>query len=55
MEENCNGKQGLVCINPRLLHDGGFFFGVGADGLSLNTTGAFGRELGRYDIMKYFG
>ncbi len=55
VEENCNGKQGLVCINPRLLHDGGFFFGVGNDGLSLNTTGAFGRELGRYDIMKYFG
>lgn len=55
VEENCNGKQGLVCINPRLLHDGGFFFGVGNDGLSLNVTGAFGRELGRYDIMKYFG
>ena len=54
VEENCNGKQGLVVINPRLLHDGGFFFGVGTDGLSLNTTGAYGRELGRCDILKYF-
>ena len=55
VEENCNGKQGLVVINPRILHDGGFFFGVGTDGLSLNTTGAYGRELGRCDILKYFG
>ena len=55
VEENCNGKQGLVVINPRILHDGGFFYGVGLEGLSLNTTGAYGRELGRYDILKYFG
>ena len=54
VEENCNGKQGLVVINPNLLHDGGFFYGVGVDGLLLNTTGAFGRELGRLDILKYF-
>jgi hypothetical protein len=54
VEENCNGKQGLVVINPRILHDGGFFFGVGTEGLSLNTTGAYGRELGRFDILKYF-
>ncbi len=53
-EENCNGKQGLVVINPQLLHDGGFFYGVGTDGLLLNSTGAFGRELGRCDILKYF-
>ena len=43
-----------MVINPRLLHDGGFFFGVGTEGLSLNTTGAYGRELGRFDILKYF-
>lgn len=55
VEENCNGKQGLVVINPHILHDGGFFFGVGTEGLSLNTTGAYGRELGRCDILKYFG
>ncbi|MBR3556911.1 MAG: hypothetical protein IKN89_13475 [Oscillospiraceae bacterium] len=54
VEENCNGMQGLVVINPKTLHDGGFFFGVGHNGLSLNITGAFGRELGTFDIKKYF-
>lgn len=54
VEENCNGRQGLVVINPRLLHDGGFFFGVDRRGLSLNPTGAFGRQMGSYNIMKYF-
>ena len=54
VEENCNGRQGLVVINPRLLHDGGFFFGVDRRGLSLNPTGAFGRQLGSYDLMRYF-
>ncbi len=55
VEENCNGTQGLLVINPKLLHDGGFFFGVGVGGLSLNTTGAYGRYLGRCDILNYFG
>ncbi len=55
VEENCNGSQGLVVINPRILHDGGFFFGVSHSGLKLSITGAYGRELGRYDILKYFG
>lgn len=54
VEENCNGMQGLVVINPDILHDGGFFFGVGHTGLSLNITGAYMRELGSFDIMKYF-
>ncbi|MCQ2406526.1 MAG: molybdenum cofactor biosynthesis F family protein [Oscillospiraceae bacterium] len=54
VEENCNGMQGLVVINPRILHDGGFFYGVGRNGLSLSITGAFGRDLGRFDIKKYF-
>ncbi|MDR0861272.1 MAG: hypothetical protein LBN30_00625 [Oscillospiraceae bacterium] len=54
VEENCNGSQGLVCYNPYILHDGGFFFGVGHSGLSLNITGAFARQLGQFDIKKYF-
>ena len=55
VEEKCNGSQGLVVINPKILHDGGFFFGVSHSGLKLSITGAYGRELGRYDILKYFG
>ena len=54
VEENCNGMQGLVVINPQLLHDSGFFFGVSHGGISLNVTGAVGRQLGTFDIMKYF-
>ena len=54
VEENCNGMQGLVVINPQLLHDGGFFFGVSRRGISLNITGAIGRDLGTFDIKKYF-
>ncbi|MDR0936577.1 MAG: hypothetical protein LBM98_07860 [Oscillospiraceae bacterium] len=54
VEENCNGSQGLVCYNPYILHDGGFFFGLGHAGLSLNITGAFARQLGQFDIKKYF-
>jgi hypothetical protein len=54
VEENCNGSQGLVCFNPNIQHDGGFFFGVSHNGLSLNITGAFSRDLGKFNIMKYF-
>ncbi|MCL2401029.1 MAG: hypothetical protein FWC90_00150 [Oscillospiraceae bacterium] len=53
-EENCNGMQGVICFNPRIMHDGGFFYGVGHNGLSLNVTGAYARKMGYFDIMKYF-
>jgi hypothetical protein len=55
VEENCNGSQGLVCFNPEISHDGGFFFGLSHHmGLSLNITGAYSRLLGQFDIMKHF-
>ena len=54
VEENCNGSQGLVVINPQILHDGGFFFGVGHEGLRLNITGAYARNLGTFNVMPYF-
>jgi hypothetical protein len=54
VEENCNGSQGLVVFNPNTQHDGGFFFGASHTGLRLNITGAFARNLGTFDIMKYF-
>jgi hypothetical protein len=54
VEENCNGGQGLVVFNPKIQHDGGFFFGVSHTGLGLNITGAFSRDLGRFNIMKYY-
>jgi len=54
VEENCNGSQGLVCFNPQIMHDGGFFFGVGHTGLRLNITGAYARDLGTFNVMPYF-
>jgi len=54
VEENCNGSQGLVIMNRKTQHDGGFFYGVSHNGLMLNITGAFMRELGKFDIQKYF-
>lgn len=54
VEEKCNGSQGLVVINRKIQHDGGFFYGVSHKGLSLSLTGAFMRELGKFDINKYF-
>ncbi len=53
IEERCNGSQGLVVINRKIQHDSGFFYGVTHDGLRLETTGAYMRDLGHFDIKKY--
>ncbi len=57
-EDTCNGNQGTFILNPWLMHDGGFFFGVGdnPDGGDVHLTpmGAFARPLHGFDIMKYF-
>ncbi len=54
VEENCNGSQGLVVMNRKTQHDGGFFYGCSHNGLMLGVTGAFMRELGQFRIRKYF-
>jgi hypothetical protein len=58
-EDTCNGNQGTFILNPRIMHDGGFFFGIGdsPDGssdLHLTAMGAFARPLHGFDILKYF-
>jgi hypothetical protein len=59
-EDACNGNQGTFILNPWIMHDGGFFFGIGdasPDGKSdmhLTPMGAFARPLHGFDIMKYF-
>ena len=58
-EDACNGNQGTFILNPWIMHDGGFFFGIGdsPDGSSdvhLTPMGAFARPLHGFDIMKYF-
>jgi len=55
VEEKCNGSLGLLMFNRKIQHDSGFFYGVTHDGLRLEITGAYMRELGKYDILKYFG
>ncbi len=54
IEEKCNGGQGLVVMNRKIQHDGGFWYCVEPEQLRLSTTGAYMRELGRFDIHKYF-
>ena len=54
VEENCNGMQCLVVMNRKIQHDGGFSYGVSKRGLTVNVTGAYQRELGHFDIRKYF-
>jgi hypothetical protein len=59
-EDTCNGNQGTFILNPWIMHDGGFFFGIGdnsPDGksdLHLTPMGAFARPLHGFDIMKYY-
>jgi hypothetical protein len=59
-EDACNGNQGTFILNPWIMHDGGFFFGIGdtsPDGKSdmhLTPMGAFARPLHGFDIMKYY-
>jgi hypothetical protein len=58
-EDACNGNQGTFILNPWLMHDGGFFFGVGETpngptDIHLTAMGAYARPLHGFDIMKYF-
>ena len=55
VEEACNGGQGTIVINTKTMHDCGFSFGGGKQGLSLGTMGAYARHAGFYDVKKFFG
>ena len=37
------------------MHDCGFGYGVGKDGLHLNSIGAHARNAGYFDVKKYYG
>ena len=55
IEENCNGGHSIVCFNPRIMQDSGFFYNVNKHtGLGLNIFGGHARKLGSFDIAKYF-
>lgn len=55
VEEACNCTLGVICYNPRTMHDAGFGYHVGPEGLSLNAIGARARYAGRFDVQKYLG
>jgi hypothetical protein len=55
VEEACNGHQGTIVYNRRTMHDCGFGYGVGKDGLHLNAIGAHARNAGYFDVKKYYG
>lgn len=57
-EDDCNGNQGIFVFNPRIMHDAGFFFGIGDEqeepNVHLHEMGAYARPLAGFDILKYF-
>jgi hypothetical protein len=54
-EEACNGNQMIELLNTKASHDCGFTFNGSARGVSLGTTGAIGRHIGKFDILGYYG
>jgi hypothetical protein len=55
VEEACNGTLGVICFNKRTMHDAGFGYHVGPNGLSLSVVGARARHAGKFNIEKYLG
>ena len=57
-EDACNGNQGTFVLNMRIMHDSGFFFGIGeSDGapdLHLHAFGALARPLAGFDLDRFF-
>jgi hypothetical protein len=54
-EEACNGHEMCIMINTRIVHDCGFGFSGGAEGVNLGLVGAIGRHIGQYHVKEYFG
>ena len=54
-EEACNGAEMVEMFNLQSMRACGFGFIGGAQGVSLSLTGALGRHIGKYDLMKFYG
>ena len=54
-EEACNGAEMCVLLNDKNMFYSGFGFSGGETGVSLIMIGAIVRDLGRYDVAKFFG
>jgi hypothetical protein len=55
VEEACNGAETCIIENVRTKRACGFGFSGGERGVGLNTIGAIAREIGEYDIKRFFG
>jgi len=54
VEEACNGGQGTIVINTKMMHDCGFGFSGTKDGLRLDTMGAYARNAGTYNVKNFY-
>jgi hypothetical protein len=55
VEEGCNGAETCIIENEKTKRASGFGFSGGERGVGLNTIGAIARDIGKYDIAKFFG
>jgi hypothetical protein len=53
LEEACNGTLGTIVVNLRTMHDAGFDYHCGDQGLTLGPVGAQARHAGRFDIARF--
>ena len=57
VEETSAGGQGTILMNLRTMHDCGVFYGLSFDGsnsVGMSSIGAFARDAGKLDILKYY-
>lgn len=55
VEETSAGGQGTVLMNLKTMHDCGIFYGLGeGNQAGLSSIGAFARNAGSFDILKYY-
>ena len=55
VEEACDGVETCIVINTKTMHDCGFGYSGGDRGLSLGAIGAIARNIGQYDVKRFFG
>ncbi len=55
VEEACNGAETCIIENEKTKRAVGFGFSGGDRGVNLGTIGAIARDIGGYDIQRFFG
>jgi hypothetical protein len=55
VEEGCNGAETCIIENEKTKRASGFGFSGGERGVGLNIIGAVARDIGKYDINRFFG